>query len=446
MTILIRDDEGLGNALMMDGYTDRQVSDACLAIRRQMREAAVLVFSDLLDRDLPETIQVHLAQDVRDLYGGTGIVTMASFDAGHSRDGLLDFRIHESSVKQFLQGDDAAIAAFRSTVLHEMIHAADLPGLTRIDGLLDQIGDRVEVLYGNPFDRGPVCSQVALLKILDMFSHYRAEGIAILGEHLLSGTPFPYAGDAFALFHHAYGVALLNAFQWVNGNENHSSDEKSTLVHRLAYCSAPVVLAGVMHVRGDLDESASQAVLDGLKKGGRVLSGGQLRSVFRSMLSLGLHEYMRGIMSLGDDVAPMGPLFELCARLQEDLDRDNIDAFIDLLHSDDLPGAFRRTMETVMGSFIPEEELDGYFRDFRTAREPLVSPEMMDKTAQLYAVLKDSADPESRDIARWALTYLFDDQDLIHDDIPGLGLVDDLYVVDCALEMIRDLRDMPAER
>ena len=63
------------------------------------------------------------------------------------------------------------------------------------------------------------------------------------------------------------------------------------------------------------------------------------------------------------------------------------------------------------------------------------------KINNLYSIM---ISPESRNkhkrASRWALTYFFDDQDLIFDEMPVLGLVDDLIVVDKALSIIDQLK------
>ena len=40
---------------------------------------------------------------------------------------------------------------------------------------------------------------------------------------------------------------------------------------------------------------------------------------------------------------------------------------------------------------------------------------------------------EKGDVIRWALTYFFDRDDMIGDNLPVLGLIDDKMVVDMAL-------------
>ena len=40
------------------------------------------------------------------------------------------------------------------------------------------------------------------------------------------------------------------------------------------------------------------------------------------------------------------------------------------------------------------------------------------------------------EVAIWALTYLFDEQDYIHDELPILGWQDDWMVLDAAVKML----------
>jgi uncharacterized membrane protein YkvA (DUF1232 family) len=43
---------------------------------------------------------------------------------------------------------------------------------------------------------------------------------------------------------------------------------------------------------------------------------------------------------------------------------------------------------------------------------------------------------ENNEIAKWALTYLLDDEDLIYDDISIIGWQDDWLVLNAALNII----------
>ena len=64
-------------------------------------------------------------------------------------------------------------------------------------------------------------------------------------------------------------------------------------------------------------------------------------------------------------------------------------------------------------------------------------PQLKNKLSELYSILKDDTNAEKKLIAQWALTYFFDDEDVVHDNISGLGLVDDLTVIDYAIKLVR---------
>lgn len=61
---------------------------------------------------------------------------------------------------------------------------------------------------------------------------------------------------------------------------------------------------------------------------------------------------------------------------------------------------------------------------------------MKEKAARLYDELKNGYDSKKKQTASWALTYLLEDDDIISDDIKVLGFVDDIAVMDYALDII----------
>lgn len=84
MNILVKDEEGLGTALMMDGYSQNQIIEAKRAIRRLFSEAAEFVFLKIMGKELPETITVRMAQNDQDEIKGNKSVQLASFNAERS--------------------------------------------------------------------------------------------------------------------------------------------------------------------------------------------------------------------------------------------------------------------------------------------------------------------------------------------------------------------------
>ena len=79
-------------------------------------------------------------------------------------------------------------------------------------------------------------------------------------------------------------------------------------------------------------------------------------------------------------------------------------------------------------------------QNMQRERVPEFVAEWLDKVATLIAMLEDSTwqlQKRERDQVRSALCYLSDPEDLIRDDIPGLGLLDDAIAVKL---IVRDLR------
>lgn len=71
----------------------------------------------------------------------------------------------------------------------------------------------------------------------------------------------------------------------------------------------------------------------------------------------------------------------------------------------------------------------------RATNAPLY-PQLKEKVTMLYSVLKKDDNPDRRRLAQWALTYFFDDEDIIHDDVSGLGLIDDMTIIDYAISLL----------
>ncbi len=64
-------------------------------------------------------------------------------------------------------------------------------------------------------------------------------------------------------------------------------------------------------------------------------------------------------------------------------------------------------------------------------------PHIKEKVASLYSIFKNDDNADRQRLAQWALTYFFDDEDIIHDDVSGLGLVDDMTIIDYATSILR---------
>jgi uncharacterized membrane protein YkvA (DUF1232 family) len=90
-------------------------------------------------------------------------------------------------------------------------------------------------------------------------------------------------------------------------------------------------------------------------------------------------------------------------------------------------------MGEIIGSKMDMEELEEGHRllmSIKTDEDILV--DIQQKAEKLLPLAINENNP----IAIWALTYLYDDQDLVHDQIAILGYQDDWLVLDAALRLI----------
>ena len=87
-----------------------------------------------------------------------------------------------------------------------------------------------------------------------------------------------------------------------------------------------------------------------------------------------------------------------------------------------------------MGSRIPLSEMINMHDKFLQKSYP---EDIIDDIRKMAEVLIKHAQETSNEVALWALTYLFDDQDLIHDDVSYLGWQDDWVVLNSATRILQ---------
>ncbi len=434
MNIFIRDDQGLDTALMMDGYSKEQRIEAKQEIRTEFRDTAHRVFVDVLDKPLPETITVNMAISDREELRGESAARLASYNVALSQANSAVFTIREITVKTLLNHEDLTL--LKSTVIHEMFHAADKLMLENSHKLFDIIRNDIAEGSGS-FNHQEENSNIALLRTLQVFNHYRAEGIAILGESLLMKSKFGTVRYAAEQFCKAFEMTLMKAQMKIDGQSSDWNVYDDDTYH-VAYAVAPIILLLVLDKRGGVEHELVKKALDGLDTGEYNLTDDEIVAIMRSSLSLTLTGYIQGLTNLGEQLAPIRPFLDFCTSLQQDGDDDNLNAYEQLIQQPKSEATFQEAMDQIMGSCISEEELDRLYAAFlKNMRDEALYPQLKGKVTTLFSILKKDDDPDRKRMAQWALTYFFDDEDIIHDDVSGLGLIDDMTVIDYALRLLQ---------
>lgn len=433
MDIIIKDDQGLDTSLMMDGYSKEQRNEAKQSIRAQFRDTANRVFHDILGKHLPENLTVNMAISNREELKGESAARLASYNVALSRGNSAVFTIREITVKTLLNHED--LTMFKSTVTHEMFHAADKQMLENSHHLFDTIRNDIDEGYDD-FNRQGENNNTALLRTLQVFNHYRAEGVAILGESLLMKQEFGSVSDAIERFCSLFELLMIRARMRTEGDKNKGDIFDDATFHQ-AYAVAPIILLIVLGKTRKIDVNLAKKALECLESGDYNLSEEEVITIMRAALSLTLIGYVQGLTSLGNEIAPIRPFLDFCASLQQDSDEDNMLAYEHLIMQSKSADTFNAAMDQIMGSCISEEELDGLYAEFMDNRSTeSSSSELKEKVATLYSILKKDENLDRRRVAQWALTYFFDDEDIIHDDVAGIGYVDDITVIDYAIRLL----------
>lgn len=435
MNILIKDEQGLGFVLMMEKYSQAQIQAAKQTIRKQFRDTAKMVFSEVLDKPLPETLVVDLSQNTNEELKGDKNPLLAYFNSELSQTDHLIFSVREITVKIALaHGDDEKV---RATVIHEMLHAADQPVLGRTSILLNDLQNDIYARADDFFTKDEAEAFVALLSTLQLFNHYRAEGIAILGEHLLTKRPMKVVADTVTWFRKIYERTLLLSKTKASGGKVSGKIFDNTTFES-AYIVAPSILLLVLTRRGEVAKELATRALEGLNNGTFDLTEDETKTIIKAAMSLSLSDYVQGVVSLGDGVAPAKPFLEFCILLNdENWGEDDVEAFISLLRQPKTVESFNEALEQIMGYTMKEDAIDAHYKAFiEDTSIEAISPGIKEKVARLYDELKNGSDPDKKRTVKWALTYLFEDNDIICDGIKGIGYVDDMAVVDYAFDII----------
>ena len=246
-------------------------------------------------------------------------------------------------------------------------------------------------------------------------------------------TPISYVGHPVENFRNGFLGLIINSCAKIDG-ENNDLDIDLT---DYAYNDAPFILLLVLYKRDFISKELTQKAVDSIVGGCFKLADEEVQTVMKAALNLSLSGFIHGLMLLGNEVTPIMPFLYFCGKLQFDFEKSNAEAFAQLTMQPESVDIFNVAMDQIMGCCIPEAELDNHFQNFMNhTLNDSSYPEIKDKVSSLYSILKHDSNSDRKQLAQWALTYFFDDEDLIHDEIDGIGFVDDMIVLDYAIKLL----------
>lgn len=438
MQITIEYEKACRNELAGKGYTAETLDAAAKVIADQFSNAAHRVYSGALQRPLPDFIEVSIRRDLvfddkENDYGTTiAACRLKMFDKDPLR-----FYIDKSLIQPILDGKDVD-SLTTNTIIHEMVHTVDADMLDKISKVLVDLEVATMGVNG-PLEDDEWDRVDGLRTVLEMLRRFRNEGVAILSTCLLNKSKFEAAPD----YEHVFRRIFVRTFRQVM-KERYDDDDRDFMVwiKSKTYQIAPGILVMVLAELGSIDKETAEKILQGFETGRYGLTEEEVSAIMKAALALSLPEFVEGLLIHNDREQAIGHLptfLDYCTNYQEECRDDQVKAFAELMR---LPfcatGTFNDAMRKIVGELESEEALNQKCQAFLD--EPLdeeLYPDFKEKVTRLQSAMQNTAKADKSQVAQWALTYLFSGKGLVSNDLPILGRVDDLLVVDKALKVIK---------
>lgn len=421
--IKIIDDEGFKAEMKTYNISDTQLETLFHCAQSEFANTSNRIFHEILKENVPEIeVRLCLNEDCRNPKVGMFCTTL-------SDDEHLVFQIFEQLFLNALDDDQI----LRLTAFHEMIHAMDRKEMKRNE---DTLCNLQKFVQDSPDDLLPTSfhtSYLPVLKTLQLLVLYRDEGISELCSNILTNNVLNHYGIEF--------FTSLDVFRQITSTffDGKVLDLRNRHLLQTIYEGAASVLLRLLQIRNDISESLYNKIFSGMSTGNYRLTDEELQQLFTACRSLSLYDYIQGMISLDKDRTTLTPIMDLlyfCADLQGENNADYRNAFVKLVENrhNMTEQLFDTTMNNILGNLMAEEEISKYYNKINLPNEDLKQ-----KAEQLYYIFTHDEDEDRKRICQWALTYFFDDKEVIHDNLPVFGTVDDLMVADVALGLLENI-------
>lgn len=419
----IRDKQNVIESLKAEGYPEAKINSFLKTTELKFVAYANLMYLEILKKVPPQLITVNLVQKESDV----NMTKTASFLTRKSNDEHILFEIHRHLIKRVL--DNPTDNTYATVLIHEMMHAADFPTLDRIDKVLERLKSKWKATGS--------ASNASLFLTLQMLERLRADSIAQLGRFLLAqmkmGVP---VHDYFEPFRQNLDSTMTKATFLITLPECSQTDDISIDAHLSEYvgpCLLLMALAKMGLVKGKLVKETLNGFMTGHSLDKQITM-----AILRSALSLSFADYLKGLLLLGEEYIPVKTILEYFSLLQQNGKKEKMKAILELLEQPHSISSFHQAIERIIGKEALTKDLKEPYQDFCIdPPHPIDYPSLKSNINTLYRVMLNDGSMQKRQIARSALAYYFADESAISNRITGFGRVDDLIVIDYAMDLLR---------
>ena len=414
-----------------------------------VREIVDDMFDHVLKRKKPETIVIKT--------GGPDYTSFGTFNSGLSDEDKFHITLNNKLIHEYQDRE----CQFRITLVHELMHAADQPLI-----------QKYAIYKHTIFTLRKKYSYKRLQWLLWTLHHFRVEGIADLCARLLWLRKEPQPKSRTDL-RFCRRQALLDARFNTDADAEHFTQlmekvmdageklpkELSGVIRGSAYDYGCAIVLRALRNLQLISQTDEQQINTYIRTGGRqmLVQTGELSlfpeeksklddevigRVLNTCLSLNLPMFLEGLLldREGKPLVPVTPLLALCGDAQGYRRDDRIALFAKLLNSPQRTATeFNKAMKVLAGRPMPEKSMIyrmGEIHDYPGWPSYLGFNDIIDRLYAAYWEHKAAGRQDLAQVANQALHYFFRVKDMIGDFVPAFGFVDDLLVVDMALEIL----------
>lgn len=384
-------------------------------LQKIIEEEVLYFYEKVLEQEAPSQIHVFLRL--------MKIDTIMSIDIEQSDTGHIYLFVNAIIVIHLLNNRKEMENDFRYGLLHELVHSADL---TAIKNAFSDV-ETVEA------DRDPKFSYTQLEWPLKLLRLYRDEGVAVLCAHLFARFPSELFQNEvnetikeMHIYHH-FGEYLSDLMKSFSLN---SKKEKFDEIADMVYASADKILLEVLKNLDLIPKSTSlKELLDDGSKAEKI-------QLFKICTSLSLSQYVAGLMVVdweGMGMLPVLTVLKMCANVQNKWDSNKMSLYT-LLIETPFPSAtdFIEVLDELGTDQLPDESVDEKIKLLRDNPSGMDAG-TVDLTGRIWDFYKQNKENKLyltyAVSARRVLDYYFYRDDIIQDEMAGIGYADDILLM-----------------
>jgi len=384
-----------------------------------IEEEVLYLYETVLEQEAP--FQIHVFFKIMD--AEQMAVDIRKSDAGH-----VYLYVNGMTVVKFLNNRKEKESYFRNHLLHELVHSADLTALK------NSREDLIEVKY----ELNPKFSYRQLEQPLRLLQRYRDEGVAVLFARLFAR--FPLRANPFR--------EIWGMDYYLNFGKHFAEFEEEILYDRkirkfkelddMVYLSADKVLLDVLKNLGLIPQSTS------LKELLAHDSKEEKIKLFNICTSLNLSQFIAGLMVVdweGIGMISVRTMLSMCADVQRKRDSHKMSLYT-LLVETPFPSAtdFIEVLDELVTDQLPNESVEEkikLLRDNPSGKDAGIV-DLIDRLWDFYKQNQENNPYQTyATAAKRVLDYYFYRDDLIQDDMAGIGHADDILLLNKMWNLLR---------